>query len=429
VNRISSRPQQGNKGGQGTNEKGNVASDHGIGHLHCARPRRNARSCLETMILIRHTLLPLSLLLIATEVQLSLSAFLPAASRDSNVRAIANKNSNDDAGAKEAPSPALFAGSSGNGNKNFLSGLLGPPLAKSSTNRLKLPENFELPEPRPLTVSSKTDLTEFAISTAASAIRLATGAFVLGWKIDTILAPEDDGQYALRLGPFRIRDSSSVLERAPRPDKPLILYEYEGSPYCKRVREIINLLDLTVEYRPCPGARQGFSDELFHKTGRRTVPYLIDPNTGSEMFESGDQIEYLIQTYGPPEDQFDRKALWPIAFEPFSMFTSTLVAVIRGMPGSRRRDGARTDNVRMQPLELWGYESSPFVMPVRQTLCELCLPHRMVSCSRGSKNRQAMIDIEGRFQVPYLYDPNTGVRMYESANIVEYLEYVYTAPK
>jgi glutathione S-transferase len=32
----------------------------------------------------------------------------------------------------------------------------------------------------------------------------------------------------------------------------------------------------------------------------------------------------------------------------------------------------------------------------------------------------------GRFQVPYLVDPNTGVEMYESEEIVKYLEEVYT---
>jgi glutathione S-transferase len=33
----------------------------------------------------------------------------------------------------------------------------------------------------------------------------------------------------------------------------------------------------------------------------------------------------------------------------------------------------------------------------------------------------------GRIQVPYLVDPNTGVQLYESAAIVDYLEYQYAA--
>ena len=40
--------------------------------------------------------------------------------------------------------------------------------------------------------------------------------------------------------------------------------------------------------RPCPGALPGgkYSDELFARTGRRTVPYLIDEGKAVEMFGS-----------------------------------------------------------------------------------------------------------------------------------------------
>ena len=57
------------------------------------------------------------------------------------------------------------------------------------------------------------------------------------------------------------------------------------------------LLDLTVLYKPCPGAKAGFSDEQFAKAGKRTVPYLEDPNTGVAMFESAAIVKYLEETY------------------------------------------------------------------------------------------------------------------------------------
>jgi glutathione S-transferase len=299
----------------------------------------------------------------------------------------------------------------------------------TTTPKVEVPKDFVIPEPKPLTITESTDLLRFAKNTVALALRLATGTFVLGWKIDSIFYG-DENKYSLKIGPFRIRDSSSVLQDAPRPEKTLILYEYDASPFCKRVRETINLLDLTVEYRPCPGARQGqFSNDLEKQTGRRTVPYLVDPNTNTALFESNDQIEYLLQTYGPPESEYDRKALWPITFESFSVFTSTQVAILLGFPGSRRQTNARPDNERMIPLELWGYETSPFVRPVREKLGSLCLPHIMVSCSRGSANRDKMVEMTGRFQVPYLVDPNTGISLYESAEIEKYLEAVYTVKK
>jgi glutathione S-transferase len=37
-----------------------------------------------------------------------------------------------------------------------------------------------------------------------------------------------------------------------------------------------------------------------------------------------------------------------------------------------------------------------------------------------------MTDKVGRFQVPFLVDANTGVELFEGAEIVKYLETVYT---
>lgn len=144
------------------------------------------------------------------------------------------------------------------------------------------------------------------------------------------------------------------------------------------------------------------------------------------MFESSDQIKYILETYGPPEDTFDLKALWPITFESFSITTSVMAALMQGMPGAQRQKNARPDNEKMIPLELWGYECSPFVAPVREKLCSLCLQHKFVSCARGSANRDRMIEKTGRFQVPFLVDPNTGIQLYEGPEIVKYLDQVYT---
>eukprot|EP00536_Pseudo-nitzschia_multiseries_P005260 jgi/Psemu1/190109/e_gw1.96.97.1 len=318
------------------------------------------------------------------------------------------------------------------------------------------PEGFSAPEAKPLAIDDRADKAKLARNALAFALRLGVGAFCLGWRIEGVgfgNSNDDDNRYRLNLGPVWIRDGTSVefpdppkeQQQEQQQHQPLVLYEYDSSPYCKRVRETIQLLDLTVEYRPCPGARQGrFSDELFEATGRKTVPYLYDPNTGEGLFESSDQIEYLLTNYGPADPStYDRKALWPITVEPFSVFTSTLCALLLGMPGSHRRSNARPDNELMLPLELWGYESSPFVRNVRETLGELCLPHIMVSCARGSRNRDKLVakiaaasttteggrNGKGSFQVPFLVDPNTGVQLFESEEIVRYLEEVYTTTR
>jgi len=292
--------------------------------------------------------------------------------------------------------------------------------------KVSAPANFKAPEPQALTMTRPKDQA-FGLITggAALALRLASGVFVLGWKVESVLKDVSEGQYALNLGPLKIRDVSSVLGTAARPKEPLVLYEFESSPPCRKIREVGALLDLQVLYKPCPAAKFGFSDEQFEKTGKRTVPYLEDPNTGAAMFESEDQIDYLLKTYGPSPDDFDIKALWTFRGK-FAFFTAALAALVRGMKGLKVQPDARPDNIQMRPLELWGYEPSPFVRPVREKLEGLALPHIMVNCARGSKNRDRMIAKTGRFQVPYLVDPNTGVEMYESCEIVEYLEEVYT---
>ncbi|MTV28722.1 glutathione S-transferase, partial [Nitriliruptoraceae bacterium ZYF776] len=78
-----------------------------------------------------------------------------------------------------------------------------------------------------------------------------------------------------------------------------------------------------------------------------------------------------------------------------------------------------------QPLEVWSYEASPFSKLVREVLVELELPHILHSCARGSPKRQELYARVGHFQAPYLEDPNTGVKMFESAEIVEYLRATY----
>jgi glutathione S-transferase len=304
---------------------------------------------------------------------------------------------------------------------NFLEQLSG----KTAFPKVAVPDNFVIPEPRPLALAEGTDIGKMLSSSVALAVRLGTGALVLGWQMDDVNYQGED--YSLKLGPISLRDGSSIMQKAPRPQKPLILYAYDASPYCKLVRETLNLLDLTYEYRPCPGARQGkFSLEMLQKTGRQTVPFLIDPNTKSEMFESTDIINYLIETYGPPADSFDRKALWPITTKEFAVSTATTAAILLGMPGARRQGNARPDNEDMQSIQVWAYECSPFCRPVFDKLCSLCLKHTVISCSRGSVNRDKLFAKTGRFQVPYLVDPNTGVEMFESTAIVNYLENVYT---
>jgi hypothetical protein len=48
----------------------------------------------------------------------------------------------------------------------------------------------------------------------------------------------------------------NVLRAGGQPPQLLRLYEYELSPFCRRVREAITDLDLNVEIYPCPWGAQ-----------------------------------------------------------------------------------------------------------------------------------------------------------------------------
>jgi glutathione S-transferase len=135
------------------------------------------------------------------------------------------------------------------------------------------------------------------------------------------------------------------------------------------------------------------------------------------MFESDQILEYLFKTYG------NGQVPWTLSppNSPWVALTAGLGLFSRGGRGSTRKP----TNPPSTPLELWSYEGSPFCKLVREVLCELEIPHTQISCPRGSPNRQRMLDELGRFQVPHVRDPNTGVALWESRVIIEYLEKQY----
>jgi glutathione S-transferase len=75
-----------------------------------------------------------------------------------------------------------------------------------------------------------------------------------------------------------------------------------------------------------------------------------------------------------------------------------------------------------RPLELYEFESCPFCRKVREALTELDLEAMVYPCPKGGERfRAKVVAMGGKAQFPYLVDPNTDVRMYESDDIVSYL--------
>ncbi len=81
------------------------------------------------------------------------------------------------------------------------------------------------------------------------------------------------------------------------PEKPLELWSFEASPYCRLAREALCTLELPyVLHNVAKGSKH--RSDFVARSGKMMVPYLADPNTGKEMFESGDIVRYLHATYG-----------------------------------------------------------------------------------------------------------------------------------
>lgn len=200
-------------------------------------------------------------------------------------------------------------------------------------------------------------------------------------------------------------------------ERPLVLYEFEACPYCRKVREALSELNLDVDIKPCPPQGTRFREELKTRTGKQQFPYLIDPNTGWEGFESGDINRYLFETYGD-----GRVPLW-LGGNALATASSGVATALRPWGGRR----ARPSRAPEKPLELYGIEISPFCRIAREALCELELPYRLHNVARKSPSRKAFIERSGKMLVPYLIDPNTGREMFESQDIVNYLNQQYGA--
>ncbi|MEZ5503761.1 MAG: glutathione S-transferase N-terminal domain-containing protein [Halioglobus sp.] len=98
--------------------------------------------------------------------------------------------------------------------------------------------------------------------------------------------------------------ATNGIQSSPAAIKPrqlLQLYDIENCPYCRLVREALTELDLDVEIYPCPKSGERFRPELVERGGKAQFPYLVDPDTGVEMYESLDIVAYLFETYGQRE--------------------------------------------------------------------------------------------------------------------------------
>ncbi|MCU4412512.1 glutathione S-transferase N-terminal domain-containing protein [Acinetobacter sp. WU_MDCI_Axc73] len=227
-----------------------------------------------------------------------------------------------------------------------------------------------------------------------------------------------------------------------QPEKPLKLYEFEGSPFCRRVREALTLLNLDVEIYPCPKGGQKYRHIVKEKGGKLQFPFLIDENTGDQLFESQDIIHHLFKYYGKTGKTPNKYNHYPKV--PLTEFAGTLLNMARGVWINKKIiDRAAPE----QLLELWSFEASPYSRIVRAVLTELEIPYILHNVAKerwqdmgpaklrlkpgkyvplaGGKREKMLPEMQGKMQVPYLVDPNTGIKLFESDQIVKYLNQQY----
>ena len=214
------------------------------------------------------------------------------------------------------------------------------------------------------------------------------------------------------------------------------LFDREDDPECRLVREALTELNLDVMVYPCPLAGDRFSqrlEELSGGVGR--IPFLYDPNSAEKLDGANAIINYLFRRYREKEA--------PAHLQPsgFNLLQSRLASSVRP-----ERLLAQPSKNAQKPLTLYSFESSPYSRPVREKLCELQLPYRLVNLGKQqvadigparqrlhlgkykplpNTKRSEMLESKGRVQVPFLIDPNHQVEMFESKAILHYLDSQY----
>ena len=228
---------------------------------------------------------------------------------------------------------------------------------------------------------------------------------------------------------------TSASKTSNQPNAPLMLFDREGCPQCRFVREAFTELNLDVMITPCPLDGKNIK-QLKKDTGSNNLPFLVDENTQQKIQGAESIVNYLFEQYrGKPVPK-------QLKANKLNQFSSSLATGIRFNAGMTAKPSASAK----QALTLYSFESSPYSRPVKELLCELELPYLLINLGKQQRSdmgpanfhftlkpykplpntkRDAFFQQHGNVQVPYLIDPNTGTEMFESKDIVKYLKGAY----
>lgn len=76
----------------------------------------------------------------------------------------------------------------------------------------------------------------------------------------------------------------------------ITLYQLDGCPYCEKVADRLDELDIPYETE-WTEAMHSERNEVKRVSGQRGVPVIVDDDTGVTMAESDNILEYIEKTY------------------------------------------------------------------------------------------------------------------------------------
>lgn len=231
---------------------------------------------------------------------------------------------------------------------------------------------------------------------------------------------------------------TSTKRKTPEPEKLLTLYDREGCPDCRFVREALTELNLDIQIIPCPEGNKETSMALKKASGSTLVPFLVDPNTHKKISGQDSIVSYLFQEYR------GSKVPAKLSSGIKNAVASRIATTLRLGSGTQALPAKAAE----RPLTLYSFESSPYTRLVRERLCEYGIPYTLINLGKQQRadmgpanfrmtlkrykplpdsKRDAFYQRHGNVQVPYLIDPNTQLELFESKDILQYLDNTYAA--
>jgi len=196
---------------------------------------------------------------------------------------------------------------------------------------------------------------------------------------------------------------------------PLILYSYEGNQFCRLVREVLLELDLTYELRSA-GKESPRRAELANISGGSTqCPFIIDPNTDTQMNESKDIIEYLYKEYAnwtPPNEilQTVSKVITPV-LKPLYKILAPLQAGEEY--NSNQVQAQIKKDIQSAPVVVYTYSLSPFCTEALDVLKRLDISFKEISLGKewvpvlvdegGAEIRAELGALTGQTSLPHIF--------------------------